>query len=101
MVLGWLIGASENFLGVVIRLLLPELQYWPGLGILFSVALILVAGIAVNARSARRLLAYADDLLARIPVVKTIYLSIRDIATFMSGDSKRGFSKVVAVRIQQ
>jgi uncharacterized membrane protein len=92
--------ATENYLGEIIRYLLPDLQYWPGLGIVLGVALIFAAGILVNARLARLLLGYADSLIARIPVVKSIYLSIRDIATFMSGDSQKGFSQVVAVRIQ-
>ena len=100
-VLAWFAMASENYLGEIIRYLLPDLQYWPGLGIVLGVALIFATGILVNARIARLLLGYADSLLARIPVVKTIYLSIRDVATFMSGDSQKGFSQVVAVRIQE
>ena len=100
-VLVWFATASEDYLGEIIRYLLPGLRYWPGLGIVCGVALIFAAGIVVNARIARLLLGYADSLLARIPVVKTIYLSIRDVATFMSGDSQQGFSQVVAVRIQE
>ena len=100
-VLAWFAMASENYLGEIIRYLLPDLRYWPGLGIVFGVALIFAAGILVNARIARLLLGYADSLLARIPVVKSIYLSIRDVAAFMSGDSQKGFSQVVAVRIQE
>jgi uncharacterized membrane protein len=100
-VLAWLGIATEDYLGEIIRYLLPELQYWPGLGIVLGVALIFAAGIVVNARIARRLLGYADSLVARIPVVKSIYLSIRDVATFMSGDTQQGFSQVVAVRVQE
>lgn len=100
-VLAWLAVTAEDFLRGIMRYLLPDLQYWPGLGIALGVALIFVAGIVFNARIARRLLDYADSLLARIPVVKTIYLSMRDLATFMSGDSQKDFNQVVAVRIQE
>jgi len=99
-VIGWLIGASENYLGEVLRFVLPGVAYWPGLGIVLGVALVFAIGILVSGRIARRLLVAADSLLARIPVVKTIYLSARDIATFMSGDSQKGFSRVVAVQVQ-
>lgn len=99
-VLAWFVSASEEYLGEIIRFLLPGLTYWPGLGIALGIALIFAAGIVVNARLARWLLGHADALLANIPVVKSIYLSIRDIAAFMSGDSRKGFSQVVAVRIQ-
>lgn len=100
-VLAWLSTATENYLGAIIRYLRPDLNYWPGLGILLGVALIFGAGILVNARIARRLMGYADSLLARVPVVKSIYLSLRDIATFLSGDSRKGFHQVVAIRIQE
>lgn len=100
-VLAWFAMASEEYLGEIIRALLPDLPSWPGLGIALGVGIIFAAGIVVNARLARWLLGHADSLLARIPVVKSIYLSIRDIATFMSGDSRQGFSQVVAVRIQE
>jgi uncharacterized membrane protein len=100
-VLAWFAMASEEYLGEIIRALLPDLPYWPGLGIALGVGIIFAAGIVVNARLARWLLGHADSLLAGIPVVKSIYLSIRDIAAFMSGDSRKGFSQVVAVRIQE
>jgi uncharacterized membrane protein len=99
--LAWLAMAAENYLGELFRYLLPEWPYWPGLGIALSVGIIFAAGILVSGRIAQRLMGYADSLLGRIPVVKSIYLSIRDIATFMSQDSQKGFSQVVAVHIQE
>jgi len=99
--LAWLALTAEDYLGGLLRYLLPESQYWPGLGIALSVALIFAVGILVSGRIFRRLLGYADSLMARIPFVKSIYLSIRDVATFMSGDSQKGFSQVVAVHIQE
>lgn len=100
-VLAWFAMASEEYLGEIIRALFPDLAYWPGLGIALGVGIIFAAGIVVNASLARWLLGCADSLLARIPVVKSIYLSIRDIAAFMSGDSQKGLNQVVAVRIQE
>ena len=99
--LAWLALTAEDYLGALLRYLLPEWQYWPGLGIALSVALIFAVGILVSGRIVRNLLGYADSLMSRIPFVKSIYLSIRDVATFMSGDSQKGFSQVVAVRIQE
>jgi len=97
----WLALTAEDYLGALLRYLLPEWQYWPGLGIALSVALVFAVGILVSGRIARRLLGYADSLMARIPVVKSIYLSIRDVANLMSEDSKKAFRQVVAVRIQE
>ncbi|HEX2649061.1 MAG TPA: DUF502 domain-containing protein [Burkholderiales bacterium] len=99
-VLVWLVKATEHFLGGIIRAVLPGLSYWPGLGIVLGVALIFAAGLLVSARIARLLLGSADALLAQIPVVKTIYVSLRDVAELLSGGSKKGLGRVVAVKVQ-
>jgi len=97
----WLALTAEDYLGALLRYVLPDRQYWPGFGIALSVALIFAVGILVSGQIVRRLLGRADSLIARIPVVKSIYLSIRDVVIFMSGDTQKGFSQVVAVRIQE
>jgi uncharacterized membrane protein len=96
----WLATAAEDFLGKFIHGLLPGWQYWPGLGILLAVLIVFAAGILVHDPITRWLLDRLDELLQRIPLVKSIYLSIRDIASYMSQDSRTGFKQVVAVRIQ-
>ena len=96
----WLATAAENFLGEFIHSLLPSWRYWPGLGILLGVLIVFAAGILVHEPVTRWLLDRLDELLQRVPLVKSIYLSIRDIASYMSQDSRTGFKQVVAVRIQ-
>jgi uncharacterized membrane protein len=96
----WLATTAEDFLGKFIHGLLPGWQYWPGLGILLAVLIVFAAGILVHDPVTRWLLDRADELLQRVPLVKSIYLSIRDIASYMSQDSRTGFKQVVAVRIQ-
>lgn len=97
----WFALTAENYLGSLLRYLLPGWQYRPGLGIALSVAFIFAVGILVSGRIFQRLLGYADSLMASIPFVKSVYLSIRDVSTFMTGDTEKGFSQVVAVRIQE
>lgn len=99
-VVAWLATAAENYLGGLIRELLPGWKYWPGLGIFLGVLIVFAAGLLVHDPVTRWLLARVDELLERIPIVKTIYLSIRDIAAYMSQDPNKGFRQVVAVRIQ-
>lgn len=97
----WLATTAEDYLGGLIRDLLPAWKYWPGLGILLGVLIVFAAGLLVHDPVTRWLLAQTDALLERIPIVKTIYLSIRDIASYMSQDPKKGFRQVVAVRVQE
>jgi uncharacterized membrane protein len=77
----WLAVTAERLFSRVIKLLLPEL-YWPGLGLLVGVITLYFVGLAVNAYFVHRALRLSDRLFARIPVVKTIYLAIRDFMRF-------------------
>jgi uncharacterized membrane protein len=95
----WLATSAENLLGGLIQRMWPG-QYWPGLGILAAVLIIFAAGLLMHDPITRWLLVRLDALLQRIPLVKTIYLSIGDIASYMSQDSTKGFKQVVAVRVQ-
>jgi uncharacterized membrane protein len=96
----WLATSAEEFLEGVIRHLAPGWKYWPGLGILLGIAVIFAAGILVHKPVTRWLLGRVDALMRRIPLVKSIYLSIRDVAGYMSQDEASGFKQVVAVRVQ-
>lgn len=90
----WLALAAERFVSPVIKLVLPERFYWPGLGLLAGLLLLYLAGLAVNAYLIRNLLGVGDHLLERIPLVKTIYVATRDFMQFFpaagrSSDLKR------------
>jgi uncharacterized membrane protein len=78
----WLAVTAERLFSRLIKLLVPDDYYWPGLGLLAGLALLYVVGLAVNAYVVRRLLRVGDDLFARIPVVKTIYIATRDFLGF-------------------
>jgi uncharacterized membrane protein len=78
----WLAVTAERLFSRVIKLLIPESFYWPGLGLLVGVVTLYFVGLAVNAYFVHRALRLSDRLFARIPVVKTIYLAIRDFMRF-------------------
>ena len=96
----WLATAAEEWLGGLIRQLLPGWRYWPGLGIALGVAIVFVAGLLMHDPITRWVLGRLDALMQRIPLVKSIYLAIRDIAGYMSQSEGKGFKQVVAVRVQ-
>ncbi|MEZ5525767.1 MAG: DUF502 domain-containing protein [Pseudomonadales bacterium] len=83
-ILFWLGSVAESSLGPLIRWLLPDNWYWPGMGVLVGLAFIFVVGLLMNAYLFRKLGSIAEKLVERIPLVKTIYSSVRDIARFAS-----------------
>lgn len=84
----WLAVAAERLFSRVIKLVIPGQYYWPGLGLVAGLLLLYVVGLAVNAYIVRRVLRLGDDLLARIPVVKTIYVATRDFMRFLPTSGK-------------
>jgi uncharacterized membrane protein len=78
----WLAVTAERLLSPLLRLVLPEKLYWPGLGLLAGLLLLYLVGLAVNAYVVRNALRMGDHLLERIPLVKTIYVATRDFVGF-------------------
>ena len=78
----WLAVATERLFAGVIRLFVPDRYYWPGLSLFAGLLMLYLAGLLVNAYVVRRALRLSDQLFAHIPVVKTIYVAIRDFMRF-------------------
>jgi uncharacterized membrane protein len=94
----WLATTAERLFSQVIKLFIPDQWYWPGLGLLTGVLVLYFVGLAVNAYIVNRALRVSDKLFARIPVVKTIYLAIRDFMRFFpSSGQASDLQRVVLV----
>lgn len=93
-----LAAAGERVFSGVVKLFVPAQYYWPGLGLLVGVLVLYFVGLAVNAYLVHRALRMSDALFARIPVVKTIYLAIRDFMRFFpSSGQSSDLQRVVMV----
>lgn len=92
----WLAVSSEQLMGGAIRRFLPEAYYWPGLGMLAGLVIVFIVGLMMNAYFVRRLFDLGEQILYRLPLIKTIYRAIRDFFDFFSPKNK-GFGQVVAV----
>lgn len=97
-VLLWLVNATEATLGAIVRIFLPDDVYQPGLGLLVSLALVFAVGLLMEAVYFRRLMAWFEELLNRIPLVKTVYSAVRDLMSLFSKSGSRKFSRVVMVK---
>ena len=98
----WLATSAEATLGVVIRYLLPDSWYLPGMGIISAVALIALVGLLVNLYLFRQLVKLVEALFSKIPLVEVIYTSVRDIARFASASqSEDELKSAVLVSINE
>jgi uncharacterized membrane protein len=86
----WLGITTEGLLSKPIKFALGEANYYPGMGLVTGFLLLFLVGLAVNAFLVRRLLSMGEELLLRVPVVKTVYSAIRDMTRLVNTDKKKG-----------
>jgi uncharacterized membrane protein len=68
----------------------------PGAGAVLALIIVLVTGLLVTNLIGRRLIVWGEELLNRIPVVRTVYGSVKSFAESVLSQSK-SFRKVVMV----
>ncbi len=95
----WLGTTAEDFLGDGLRILLPDHMYRPGMGLIVGFLVVLGIGTLVNAYIVRRAIRWGEKLLTRIPLVKTIFGALKDLARFLpAGGERRDLQRVVLWR---
>jgi uncharacterized membrane protein len=95
----WLSTSAEALLGRLIKLVIPDEYYWPGMGLVIGLVLIVLIGILVNAWVIRNILGYGHKLLARIPFIKTVYGALTDLMRlFATGKEKGKLKQVVTAK---
>ncbi|MET0983964.1 MAG: DUF502 domain-containing protein [Steroidobacteraceae bacterium] len=98
----WIGTTAERMLGGLLRLVLPEAQYRPGLGLVVGFVVVFLIGLVVNAYFVSALLRLGESLLGRIPVVKTIFGAFKDFTRFLpSSGEGRDLKRVVLWRMGQ
>lgn len=69
----------------------------PGLGLGITAVLVLLIGAVASNVFGRRVLARAEDILARIPVFGAVYAPVRQLTAAFSPDNEYGFKQVVLI----
>ncbi|WP_219212569.1 DUF502 domain-containing protein [Variovorax boronicumulans] len=99
-VLKWIIDTLDQTLW-----LLPEdWQSWltmhkvRGLGVLFTLAILLVVGAVASNFIGKRLLGWGDAVVRRIPVVRSIYSSVKQVSDTLFSENGNAFRTAVLVQ---
>lgn len=70
----------------------------PGLGLLITIVIITVVGFMATSFISRRIFSLFDRIVERIPLIKSIYGTIKDTVNSLLGE-KRSFSRVALVSL--
>lgn len=97
----WLGRSVEVFVGGLLRHLMPDAWYIPGMGLIAALILTLAAGLLANLFLVRWLLELAERVLDRIPLVKSLFQGLKDVARFFArtGDQDLGRPVVVTLPV--
>lgn len=100
-VLKFLIGAMDQSLLLLPEEFRPENRFGialPGLGVIVTLGVIFLTGVLTANIVGQRLVRFWEGLLARIPVVKSIYYSVKQVSDTLFSGSGDAFRKVLLVR---
>jgi uncharacterized membrane protein len=104
-VLSWLVGSLDSvFLNTLtkLRLVSPDMIYWldhvPGLGVILLVLVLLISGALVSNVAGRWWVKQWDRLLTQIPIVKSIYSSVKKVSDTLFSDGGNAFRKALLIQ---
>lgn len=92
-ILVWMGAGMERLArGAILKApFIAEADYFPGLGIMAGVAIVLLIGVLAEMWIFRSLIGVGESILLKIPLVRTIFGGLRDLMDFLASASTGGF----------
>ena len=100
-VLAWIVNTLDQILLLVPATVRPEAFFGfhvPGIGVVVSLLLILITGLAAANFVGQRLVGFWEGLLSRIPVVKSIYYSVKQVSDTLLSSNGQAFRKALLIQ---
>jgi uncharacterized membrane protein len=98
----WAIIYAESLVGGLLKMILPSKFYIHGLGILGGFFLLYALGLLMEKQVViQKLSQFAEDQLNRIPVIKTLYGSVKNLINFATTQKDQNIQKVVLVTLAE
>jgi uncharacterized membrane protein len=97
-VFGWMLSASQAVLPVAATAPLEMLRGIPGLGVLVMLAGLLLTGVFATNMVGQWWLRQGSRIVHRIPIVKSIYSSIKQVSDTLFSSSGNAFREAVLVQ---
>ncbi|WP_374240839.1 DUF502 domain-containing protein [Zoogloea sp.] len=101
MVLAWVVNTLDQILLIAPAAVRPDALlgfHLPGVGVLVTLLLILLTGLAAANFVGQRLVGFWEGLLSRIPVVKSIYYSVKQVSDTLLSSNGQAFRKALLIQ---
>ncbi|MCW8407533.1 DUF502 domain-containing protein [Legionella sp. PATHC035] len=99
-VLRFIIDLLDNTLALIPKAYQPEQligHYIPGLGVILSLIILLVTGIIATNYFGQRLVEWGESILVKIPLVRSIYKTVKQVINALLSTNSEAFRKVVLI----
>ncbi|MEY2617238.1 MAG: hypothetical protein RL522_240 [Pseudomonadota bacterium] len=100
-VVQWILGTLDQTLLILPVAWHPDRLFGvhiPGLGVVLALGILLLVGAVTSNFLGRRLLAWSDRLMNRIPVVRSIYSGVKQVSDTLFSESGNAFRTAVLVQ---
>ena len=101
MVLAWIVGTLDQIIPLLPQEIQPKQLLGfdlPGLGVLMSLGIVLSTGLVAANVLGQKLVQVWEALLSRIPVVKSIYSSVKQVSDTLFSSSGQAFRQALLVQ---
>lgn len=96
-----IISSIEAMISPVIRNILSQIigheVYIPGTGFIIFILIVYVTGVVASNYFGKAVLAYGESFLKKIPFIKGIYGSVKDMTAAFSSEKIKSFREVVLI----
>jgi uncharacterized membrane protein len=96
----WTIVYTESIVGGLLKMILPSRFYIHGMGIVGGFFILYALGLLMEKQVViQKLSHFAEEQLDRIPVIKTLYGSVKNLINFATAKEEHEIRKVVLVTL--
>jgi len=100
-VLTWIVGTLDQTPSILPGAWHPDRLlgfHIPGFGVLLTLSILLAVGALASNFAGRKLVEWGDALVSRIPVVRSIYSSVKQVSDTLFSESGNAFRTAVLVQ---
>ncbi len=93
----WLAGKAESVLGGLLRKVILDSGYVPGMGLIVGVLLVFGVGLLTHVWLFKKVIKGCESVLLSLPVIKSIYSAVNDFFKYLTQPKTEGMDQVVSV----
>lgn len=100
-VLNWIVGTLDQTLQILPEAWRPDKLigvHIPGFGVLLTLSIVLLIGAITSNFLGKKLVTWGDVLLHRIPIVRSIYSSVKQVSDTLFSENGNAFRKALLVQ---